>query len=277
MTVQELLEKKKIPYKVSGRDLVVSCLNPEHDDNDPSLRIDSILGIFNCLSCGFKGNLFYLFGEKANKLDKLREMIKRQIDDVRASSIGLKMPLDIQYITEPYRVSAETLQEFEAFRSIQPEYANRVVVPVRDLKDKITCFIGRSEDRFDKVKYKIHPPNSSTPLYPLNKVKPELGRILLVEGLFDLLNLWDNGYRNVLCAFGTRKITKSKLELLKVMGITGIDICFDPDEAGQEAAEDVKELAEEMFFNVRNINLKNCDPGDLTPERAAKLKERLYG
>ena len=276
MTVQELLDSKKIYYRKSGRDFVVSCMNPKHDDSDPSMRIDSVLGIFNCLSCGYKGNIFYLYGEQVDKLAISREKIKRKIEDVRSLSVGLKMPTNADFVTSSYRVSAETLNEFEAFRSISEDFTNRIVFPIRDLKGRITCFVGRSEDPFDNVKYKISPANSFTPLFPLEKVKPEKGKIMLVEGIFDMLNLYDHGFRNVLCCFGTRKITKNKLELLKILGISGIDICFDPDAPGQEAAEEVKELAESLFFKVRNINLKTCDPGELTPERASKLKERLY-
>jgi DNA primase len=276
MTVEELLKKKKLFYKISGRDFVVPCINPEHDDSDPSMRIDSILGIFHCLSCGYKGNLFYFYGEQLDKISMLKEQLKRKLEDIRAASIGLAMPIDAEYLTDPYRVSAATLNEFEAFRSTGSDFTNRVVFPIKDLKGKISCFVGRSEDAFDSVKYKITPPGSKTPLFPLGKVVPEQGRVMLVEGLFDLLNLYDNGYRNVLCAFGTRKVNKDKLQILSVMGVTGIDICYDPDKAGQEAAVELKELAEEMFFNVRNINLKNCDPGDLQPARALKLREKLY-
>ena len=241
------------------------------------MRIDSVLGIFNCLSCGYKGNLFYFYGEQLDKVSKLKEQLKRQIEDIRAASVGLLMPADAVFLTEAYRVSGETLNEFEAFRSLGQDHLNRVVFPIRDLKGKITSFVRRSEDAFDSIKYKITPASSKTPLYPLHKVAPEQGRIMLVEGIFDMLNLYEHGFRNVLCAFGTRKVNKDKLQILAVMGVSGIDICFDPDKAGQEAALELKELAEEMFFNVRNINLKNCDPGDLQPARALKLKEKLYG
>jgi len=80
----------------------------------------------------------------------------------------------------------------------------------------------------------------------------------------------------VLCCFGTRKVTKTKLHLLSMLGVSGIDIIFDPDDAGQEAAQSVRELAEELFFQVRNINLNTQDPGELHPTRALKLKEKLY-
>jgi DNA primase len=181
------------------------------------------------------------------------------------------------FIDYDYRVSASTLQEFKAFKSLSADFKERVVFPIIDLKDRISCFVGRAEDPFDKVKYRIIPANSKLPLFPMNKVKPLNGKVMLVEGLFDMLNLYDNGYRNVLCAFGTRMVTKQKLQLLTILGITGIDICFDPDEAGQKAALEIKELAESLYFKVRNINLKNCDPGDLSSIRAKKLKEKLYG
>ena len=58
MTVEELLQERKIQYKLSPADAIVACLNPEHDDSNPSMRIDRITGVFNCFSCGFKGNLF---------------------------------------------------------------------------------------------------------------------------------------------------------------------------------------------------------------------------
>jgi DNA primase len=278
MNVKELLDKKKIYHKTSGRDFVINCLNPEHDDSNPSMRVDQVLGIFHCLSCGYKGNIFHYFGEKFNKIDTARETLHRKIEDIRAESVGLRFPEDYALLETDYRVSVETLREFEAFRSSSKDYSNRIIFPIRDLKDKIVCFIGRSEDPYEKKqKYKIYPDRAKVPLFPLSKAVPLQGKFLLVEGLFDMLNLWDNGYRNVVCSFGTSTVSKEKIELLKMMGATGIDICFDPDDAGQVAAEKVKELIEEQEMDVRNINLRDTDPGDLTPNRASRLKEKLYG
>jgi len=50
MTVEELLVEEKIRFKVSPADYIVSCLNPEHDDSNPSMRIDKITGVYNCFS-----------------------------------------------------------------------------------------------------------------------------------------------------------------------------------------------------------------------------------
>ena len=276
MTVEELLTKKKLPFRISGRDFVISCLNPEHDDSSPSMRVDKISGIFNCFSCGFKGNLFYYYGEEFDKLSTSRELLRRKLDDIRAQSIGLKMPANSALVSSDYRVSLDTLTEFEAFRTTSKDLVDRIVFPIKDIKGKTVCFIGRAEDPFAVPKYKIVPDNAKVPLFPVAKVKPVNGRVMLVEGLFDLLNLYDNGYRNVLCTFGTRLLTEEKLKFLKLLGVTGVDICYDPDKAGREAAEEAVEMAEEVDLTARNINLKNCDPGDLSATRAENLYKKLY-
>jgi len=278
MTPEEVLKSKKIYYKYSGRDLLVRCFNPEHNDSDPSMRIDKVLGIYNCLSCGHKGNLFHTFGIEFDKLSILREKINRQLEDIRQESIGLNLPVVHHPVTSPFRVSLETLTEFEAFRSIGQDYEGRIVFPIRDMRGRTICFIGRAEDNFTTPKYKITPSSSKLPLFPLGKLIPNNGRVILTEGLFDVLNLFDNGVRNALCCFGTNAVNKDKLQLLKIFGVSGIDIIFDGDAPGQTAAATVKELAESMFFQVRNIKLKEgIDPGSMDPEHITRLMKKLYG
>ena len=92
-------------------------------------------------------------------------------------------------------------------------------------------------------KYLISPPRAKLPLFPSKPAVVE-GKVLLVEGIFDMLNLYDKGLTNVVCGFGTKKITKEKLNLLKIQGVTGIDIFFDGDDAGQKAAKEVAGLIE---------------------------------
>ena len=81
------------------------------------------------------------------------------------------------------------------------------------------------------------------------KVKPIQNRVILVEGIFDALNLWDKGLKNTVCCFGTQQVNWVKLSLLKLQGVQGIDIMFDGDEAGRQAAEKAKDIAEK----VRNV------------------------
>ena len=44
MNVEDLLLSKDIQYIPKGKDFVIRCLNPEHEDRNPSMRIDHVTG-----------------------------------------------------------------------------------------------------------------------------------------------------------------------------------------------------------------------------------------
>lgn len=260
-----------------GADFEVRCLNPEHEDRTPSMRIDKITGIFGCFSCGFKGNLFSFFGEKANFLQMKRDLLKNKIKTKVAENIGLEIPKNaVPYDREWRGISGQTYREFEAFEHHNTEYIGRVVFPIRSLSGKIVGFNARALTPEKQPRYLISPAGASFPLFP-GKVKPIGGRVILVEGIFDMLNLYDKGLTNAVCAFGTQKVTKEKLQILKIQGVSGVDIFFDGDEAGAKAAEEVQKLCEAVELDTRKITLKDTDPGALTASKVIKLKEKLYG
>lgn len=279
MTVEELLQERKIDYKLSPADCVVGCLNPEHDDGNPSMRIDRITGVYNCFSCGFKGNIFNYYDAPSNPLDIRREQARRKIEEKRASSVGLKMPKNFMpYVGNWRQISPETYKLFDAFVHPDKPFTGRISFPIKDLTGKISAFNCRTQSPTDVPKYIIHPPKAVLPLFPA-RVRPIKGRVILVEGIFDALNLHDKGLTNSLCCFGTRNIDIEKLKLLKMQGVEGIDILFDPDAAGQEAAVGIVEMCEIAGLLSKNIKLpiQLEDAGALTKEKVKDLKETLYG
>ena len=92
MDVETLLKNKDIYFIPKGSDFLVRCLNPEHEDKNPSMRIDQITGIYQCFSCGFKGIIYKLFGERANQLQLRRALFKKKPTEKRAESVGLSFP-----------------------------------------------------------------------------------------------------------------------------------------------------------------------------------------
>ena len=94
-----------------------------------------------------------------------------------------------------------------------------------------------------------------------------------------MLNLHDKGLNNAVSSFGTRNIDIDKLKLLKMQGVSAVDILFDPDEAGQEAATRVIELCETAELLSKNIRLpaQLGDAGALNKVKVKELKETLYG
>jgi len=274
MNVEELLQSKHVPFMPKGKDYVVSCLNPEHDDNNPSMRIDQITGIFHCFSCGFKGNVFVHFGEKASFLHLRRELVKKKIREKRAESVGLPFPRSaLPYVGNWRNIKPETYRKFEAFQEHEA-FVGRIVFPIRDISGRIVAFNARHMTG-GTPKYLISPPGARMPLFPA-KINPIQGSVILVEGIYDMINLHDKGLTNAVCCFGTRNINEEKLSILRLQGIEEAIVFFDGDEAGQTAAAKVQEMCENVDLLTRNINVVDIDPGALTENQVEKLKDKLY-
>ena len=279
MIAEELLQSKGIQYRLSGKDAVISCLNPEHDDTNPSMRVDRVTGIFHCFSCGYKGNLFTYYGAPASPTEVRIHRIKEKIQKVKSETVGIQLPKDrLKWKGGGFRnISEETLDIWDAFTWNVPQFENRIIFPIRDITGKTVSLIGRSLDDFSKMKYYIYPQGAEMPFCPA-KVKPIQNRVILVEGIFDALNLWDKGLKNTVCCFGTQQVSWVKLSLLKLQGVQGIDIMFDGDEAGRQAAEKAKDIAEKLEMSARVVKLRdNIDPGNLTKPEIERLTEKLYG
>ena len=274
MNVEELLQSKSVPFMPKGKDFVVSCLNPEHDDNNPSMRIDQITGIFHCFSCGFKGNVFVHFGEKASFLHLRRELVKKKIREKRAESVGLPFPRSaLPYVGNWRNIKPETYRKFEAFQEHEA-FVGRIVFPIRDISGRIVAFNARHMTG-GTPKYLISPPGARMPLFPA-KIDTILASFILVEGIYDMINLHDKGLTNAVCCFGTRNINEEKLSILRLQGIEEAIVFFDGDEAGQTAAAKVQEMCENVDLLTRNINVVDIDPGALTENQVEKLKDKLY-
>ena len=271
--VEDLLTERKIAYQVSGRDVLVCCLNPDHDDKHPSMRIDRVLGIFNCFACGYRGNLFKHYNVEASKVGIKREKLIRLITEIKSSGVGLSMPEGyIEFYKDWRGISKETYKKFEAFYHYEKDFSGRVNFPIKDSSGRIVAFQGRDESGTLQSKYRFTPSKVKLPIYPI--VQPLQGRVILVEGIFDMLNLHDKDLTNAVCCFGASNFNLDKLHNLQLSGVTGLDILFDADEAGRAGAEKIKKIAGE--FPVRVITLKTGDPGEMTKQQVVNLRNNLY-
>lgn len=276
MNVEKILSDRNIFYKHRGQDLLINCLNPEHEDSNPSMSISSVTGVFHCFSCGFKGDIFGYY-------NLTKDITSIKIAELKDKIQGLykitpqNYPIGHDFITSEFRgISAKTLQEFSAFTCSQADWEGRIWFPVRDIFKNIVCFQGRFMYTELSPKYIFFPRNIPPPLIPASP-DTESGKLLLVEGIFDLLNLWDNGVKNVICTFGTGIGSKKqikRLEPYKIMGISTIIPLFDNDIAGIKA---VKELEyNNKTFLIEKYELpEGKDPGSLTRDEIFDLKRSL--
>jgi DNA primase len=274
--VLKLLKDKDIQYIPSGKDYVIHCLNPQHPDRHPSLRIDRLKGIGQCLSCGFKVNLFKQYNVQTDGRGAKVIALKEKIAKLMSDSIGLSLPPKGSPRKAEFRgLSRETLAKVGAFE--WPDYPNRVVFPMYSPSGKLICFNARAIAN-ENPKYKIIPEGVTLPMYP-GKPSPIDNTIIIVEGAIDYLNLLDKGVTNAIAIMGVtslhnqRGLNQTKVGIFKMAGVTKITLMLDGDDAGRKATEELQPLLENYGFLVNVIELKEGqDPGDLS---ASEIEEYL--
>lgn len=277
--VLELLQKNNISAVGSGQDWLIRCLNPEHDDRNPSFRVDKTTGVAHCFSCGFKTNIFKYFGITVTPHTVKIAKLKKKLQDLNLNLNGVEFPERKIPVSKPFRdISTNTLKRFEAFYTTtgQDKYLDRIWFPIKDLRNKTQVFIGRHMMSSGSPRYLNYPEGVRLPIYP--EVFPEKPKsVVLVEGIFDMLNLYDKGLTNVSCTFGTNTLKNDaqlKLLSLKTQGIDKIYLMYDGDKAGQDAMEELEPILQECGYLVEKIILEeNQDPGDLSQEYVNSIKE----
>ena len=278
-TVEQVLIEHNIPYRHSGRDLVTKCFNPDHDDANPSFRIDRFSGISHCFACGYKMNLFKFFGLASDNVSVRIAGLKDKLQALAKDTNGLDPLEGTIPFNKVYRdISSQTLKEFGAFKTNAiKELEDRIIFPIKDVRGKVMAYVGRSLIiNSGKDRYKIYPPNCSLTIYP-TKLPNKPYSIILVEGIFDLLNVWDKGLTNTVCTFGTDGLmnnTAEKLVPFKAAGVGKIYIMYDADDAGRTAAAKLLPLLEEAGFLAEVIDLPDdSDPGVLDQETVNQIRE----
>jgi DNA primase len=283
LTVEDLLHREHIYFKSAGKDVLVHCLNPEHDDSKPSMRIDRINGMFNCFSCGHHGNLFTTYNESVDLLGIKVINLKKKIAETLNG--GFLLPLGCEPFNRAHRgISIETYNFFGAF--IHDNYDGRIVFPIYDITGKLIGVMGRYAFSDAQPKYMADPHGVDLPLYPPTPVIYR-DSIIVVEGIFDMLNLWDKGLNNVVCAFGksmgeTKKHARRAKNLqkflpLKIQGVKKVYVLFD--KGAETASSKLADMLSDLFITESiEYPLFNdfLDPGNLNQDQVNELKEYIY-
>jgi 5S rRNA maturation endonuclease (ribonuclease M5) len=150
-------------------------------------------------------------------------------------------------------------------------YHHRVIVPVVT-QGSLRTFVARTwlEDEPKKV---LMPPGSQAEraLFGYDQLAGEERAywkdLILVEGVFDALRLWQAGYRETVATLGAH-VTELQRNLVKRLAPGSVVLLRDADDAGagrESAIKDAKALSEAML-NVSIANLPDgTDPGSASP------------
>lgn len=279
MLVREILEKNQVKYVEKAGDFIVPCLNPEHQDLNPSLRIDIQTGKFHCFSCGFKGNIFSYFGETPPVIRNAITELINLIEELKTNAEPLELPICREPYSEEYRdISAETYSRFGAY--LDSEHQNRLNFPIYDSVGNLVAILTRRmHSEVKSGKYIVYPAKKALPIYP---VPQDTSKVILVEGMFDMLNLVDKGIEDVSVIFGTHtigdKTLETKLAPLVSRGISLFLVMLDNDKAGiSRASVLTREINKLGYFaiNITELLPEGKDPGELTKSEVFALYKSI--
>jgi len=281
MYVEKVLQDEGIAYSDSGDDLLIGCLNPEHRDSSPSLRVDKDIGVMHCFSCGFKGNLFNHFNIERDLVDVEIYETKKRIRSLRLTTEGYKLPSNTIPIQEKSirGIDKKYFNELGVFT--HPDFGNRYCFPVIDRAGICRYLVTRDKDKSSKLRYLVYPKSHQTSMLYPDQVEPFCSSIIWVEGIFDMLSLRRSGLRNIQCLQGvstiTEKTAKDKLVYLDIMGIKRVYFMLDNDEAGNKAYESLSELVRKYSQATPvKVSYWGDDPGEMTEPQVKKLFKKLY-
>jgi DNA primase len=159
-------------------------------------------------------------------------------------------------------------------------FRRRIMFPIANESGKIIAFGGRALGD-DMPKYLNSPEtpvySKSNVLYHLDRAKEGMRRqdsAILVEGYMDTIGVARAGISNVVASCGT-SLAESQVKLLARF-TRRIIVNYDPDAAGQAAAERSIGLLLEQGFDVRVLALPGkADPDKFIREQGAEAYRKL--
>jgi hypothetical protein len=170
-------------------------------------------------------------------------------------------------------INQETILEFKGGLANMGKMKNRYVFPIFDIKNNLIGFSGRDITNKSNIKWK-HLGEKNDFLYPLflndNYIQNKK-EVILVESIGDMLNLWQNGVKNVLVTFGTN-LSLSILNYCLKIDAQKIYISLNDDsnknKAGNIGAEKIKARLK-RYFDEKQIIIKlpsKKDFGEMTSQ-----------
>lgn len=157
-------------------------------------------------------------------------------------------------------------------RGFYDRFRGRIMFPIRDVHGEVVGFTGRIlvEKENSGGKYVNTPQtivyDKSRVIFGLEKAKQEIKTkdlAVIVEGQMDAIACHQAGMKNVVASSGTA-LTEEQIKLLQRYS-KNINMAFDVDDAGQNAAKRGIDLAIEAGMRVRVIRIpegKGKDPDE---------------
>lgn len=291
LDIPSILTQCGIAYIHKGSNYVFSCINPRHEDRNPSMSMNDE-GLYQCWSCGEKGNIHTFVSTMTGKSLKeflhieddlsfsfhanLHRQQKREFDKPKPRKLDFVGktfdPWSNEHVVA-YMNKIGMTKKFTSFFDVRytlhsqirfydnvdyTHFVNRLCIPVRS-SGKVINIIGRDFTEKQTPK-ELYPRGSTTDTFfnfdNIDRSKP----IIVVEGMKGLIQIWQYFNQNVVSSFGS---TLGRHQKEVIANIESLLLFVDNDEAGFAMVDAVEEIREKEYW-ITWMRTKGYDPADGT-------------
>jgi DNA primase len=175
-------------------------------------------------------------------------------------------------------LKAETVAEFGLGYCAKGSMSGRIVIPIHNGNAELVAYAGRlpGEPTNDQAKYKLPAGfKKSAELFNLHRAirEPADLPLVLVEGFFDVIMLWQQGYRKTVAVMGSILSPAQEQFIIQHTNTRStVLLMFDEDDAGRFGREQTMlKLCEQRYVRVFKFAEEGQQPEHLTPEQMQQL------
>ena len=194
-----------------------------------------------------------------------------------------KLQFDHPYLLECRGLTPETIAEFGLgyFTGQKGLMVGRIVIPIRNIQGELVAYAGRwpgDPPNTEAPKYKL-PPNfrKSLELFNADRAfkEPADAPLAIVEGYFDAIKLYQNGWRKVVALMGSTMSPAQELIIREhTTPQSHIVVMLDEDEAGIFGREDITaHLARFCFVKTHVFEEPGMQPEHLSAGDVQEILE----
>lgn len=282
------------PYHKNGREQSPSCGILLNDRNVNS-KIHKA-GTVHCFTCGETHTLEEMISHVYGKNDKGTYGKEWLLENFQILSTN-DIVFDYEFTIEPLQKSVEI--EYSSYKQYHPYMAHRgisekvadafelgydkasdsIVLPLFDKDNKCIMLIKRAVDAHRYMN--TSGASKTDSVFGIQMVYKKLNQLVnspyvfVVEGPFDVLKMWENGFPAV--GIMQASISETQINLIKKLPFQKIVIATDNDEAGRSVANKLADKlsdSKEVFILQYPKGIK--DPGDMTAEQFKTMKLEEY-
>jgi DNA primase len=175
-------------------------------------------------------------------------------------------------------LTPETVSAFGLGFCAKGTMSGRVVIPIHNVTGELVGYVGRwpGEPVEDRPKYKLPAGfKKSAEVFNLHRALQEQPEqpLIVVEGFFDVMKLWQLGYKRAVSIMGSSlSIAQEQLLLDAAQNGTRIVLMFDEDDSGRKGREHaLLRLAKRAYVRVIEFLEPDMQPDHLKAEDLATL------